>query len=166
MNQFFAHTRIIQRLQKSGAEFKLHTHTPVCTIDEAREFVPHLTRNLLKTIVFRIKKGKWILTAVHGDDRIDYKKLARTAHVKRTDLRSIAPAQVEEKLGFQIGGVGPFPVTEQVLVVVDEKLAGIGPVFCGSGVNTETVEIDIDTLIQVADAIVSDISRPLQPKNG
>ena len=159
MTRHTAHRWIVGKLKQSGTDFKLHKHPPVCTIDEARELVPHLTRNLLKTIVFRVKSGNWILAAVHCDDRVDYKKLAAAMDVKRTDLRSIAPEQVEENLGFQIGGVGPFPVNDDVQVVVDEKLLGVGPVFCGSGVNTETVEIDIDLLANLIDAKVAPVSR-------
>ena len=72
---------------------------------------------------------------------------------------SLAPAQVEKELGFQIGGVGPFPVGEEVQVVVDEKLLGVGAIFCGSGVNTETVEIDLDILVRVAEARIAPISK-------
>jgi Cys-tRNA(Pro)/Cys-tRNA(Cys) deacylase len=154
-----ARERIVRRLEKSGLEFELHDHAPVRTIDEARAIVPHLTRNLLKTVVFRVKNGDWVLSAVHGEDRIDYKKLAAALEVKRTDLRSISPDQVEKNLGFQIGGVGPFPVKDDVRVVIDEKLLGIGRVFCGSGVNTETVEIDLDSLVEVAEAEVAPISK-------
>ena len=64
-------------LESSGSPFTLHTHPAVSTIEDAEEKVPHLTRNLLKTIVFKIKDGDWILAVVKGHDRIDYKELAR-----------------------------------------------------------------------------------------
>lgn len=146
-------------LRKSCCEFRIHTHPEVRTIADADARVPHLTRNLLKTIVFRIKNGSWILAAVHKDDRIDYKKLAKTLGVTRKHLRSIAPEQVTHELAFQVGGVGPFPIREDVQVVLDEKLIGIGSVFCGSGVNTQTVEIDLNDLALLTRATTGPISK-------
>jgi Cys-tRNA(Pro)/Cys-tRNA(Cys) deacylase len=152
--------QIMGMLQNSGIPYRLHTHPAVCTMDEAHRLVPHLTRNLVKTIVFKIKNGHWILAAVHKTDRIDYKKLAETVGVKRTALRSIAPDQVTSELGFQVGGVGPFQVHPESRVVVDAKLSGIGTVFCGSGLNTQTVEMDMDNLIGLAQATVAPITKP------
>jgi len=151
--------RIVQLLERSGAAFQVHAHPCVTTIEEARRKVPHLTHNLLKTVVFRIKDANWILAAVSGSDRIHYKKLADALAVKRTQLRSIAPDQVESELGFDVGGVGPFPVREDIHVVFDSKVARLGRVFCGSGKNTQTVEIEITDLIEITSGRVYPISK-------
>ena len=153
------YSRIMDMLGASGAPFRLHTHPPVTSIDEAVVKAPHLTHNLLKTIVFRIKDGDWILAAVTGDVRIHYKRLADAMAVKRRELRSIAPGEVESELGFQIGGVGPFPIRADVRVVFDAGLAHLGTVFCGSGRNTETVEMDIGDLIRLSQGQVYPIIR-------
>lgn len=150
---------VMELLAASGADYQLHAHQAVGTIEQAHALVPHLTCNLVKTIVFKIKNGQWILAAVHKDDRIDYKKLARVLGVKRTDLRSIAPEVVTNDLGFQVGGVGPFPVRKDIQVVMDERLKAVGPVFCGSGLNTRTVEIDMDDLVRLAQAKVAAIAK-------
>jgi Cys-tRNA(Pro)/Cys-tRNA(Cys) deacylase len=143
-------TKVIEMLEQSGFPYAVHEHAPVITVDEAHLKVPHLTHNLLKTVVFRIKDAHWILAVVTGNVRIHYKKLADAMDVKRRDLRSISPEQVEAELGFQIGGVGPFPVREDIRVVFDQTLAPLGNVFCGSGRNTRTIEMKSADLIQLA----------------
>jgi Cys-tRNA(Pro)/Cys-tRNA(Cys) deacylase len=150
---------VIEMLEQSGAAFRIHEHQPVTTMDEANEKVPHLTRNLLKTVVFRIKHADWILAAVKGSDRIHYKKLADAVGVKRTDLRSIAPDQVESGLGFEVGGVGPFKVRKDIRVVFDDTLRCVGTVFCGSGKNTRTVEIRISDLMRLSGGRVFPICK-------
>ncbi len=151
---------IIQTLlTQSGYRFSLHDHPAVTTIEDARQKVPHLTVNLIKTIVFRIKEGHWVLAGVGADDRIDYKALASAFGVNRKKLRSISTGEVEEELGFQIGGVGPFPVTPNVRVILDQGLAGLGFIFCGSGKNTATIGMDIQDLIRVSGAMVSPICK-------
>jgi len=40
-----------------------------------------------------------------------------------------------------VGGVGPFAVWDDVEVVLDESVASLRFVFCGSGLNTRTIEM-------------------------
>jgi Cys-tRNA(Pro)/Cys-tRNA(Cys) deacylase len=150
---------VVELLENSGAIYRMHRHEPVTTIEQARQKVPHLTHNLLKTIVFRIKDTAWILAAVNGDARIHYKKLADAVAVKRRALRSISPDQVESELGFEIGGVGPFPVRPDIQVVFDRSVGGTGNVFCGSGRNTRTVEMDIADLIDLTGGSVHPLCK-------
>ena len=154
-----AYDKILNLLETGGAEYRLHDHIPIRTIDEALEKVPHLTKNLLKTVVFRIKDGGWILAAVGGPDRIHYKRLGECFGVNRRALRSVSPEEVQSDLGFEVGGVGPFPVATDVQVVVDEKLKHLGRVFCGSGLNTKTVEIRVADLIRLSGARVYPVTK-------
>ena len=153
------YAKVIDMLKQSGCPYTVHAHTPVTTVDEAHQKVPHLTHNLLKTVVFRIKDADWILAAVTGTVRIHYKKLADAMAVKRKDLRSIAPEQVEAELGFELGGVGPFPVRDDIRVVFDQTLAPLGNIFCGSGKNTRTIEMKSADLIKLANGRVYPIIK-------
>lgn len=154
-----AYDKILHLLKTSEAEYRLHEHIPIQTIDEALEKAPHLTKNLLKTVVFRIKDGGWILAAVGGTDRIHYKRLGECFGVNRRALRSVSPEEVQSDLGFEVGGVGPFPVARDVQVVVDEKLKNLGRIFCGSGLNTKTVEIRAADLIRLSGARVYPVTK-------
>lgn len=146
-------------LETGGRPFTLHTHPAVRTIDEAEATVPHLTHNLLKTVVFQVKGAHWILAAVNGHDRIDYKELARAFGVNRRQIRSVSPDAVEARLGFEVGGIGPFPINDTVKVVLDRSLADIGTIFCGSGKNTVTVEMAIQDLIDLVNPIIWNIRK-------
>jgi len=154
-----AHERVMEMLREAGAPFTLHEHPPVRTIEEAHRHARHLTRHLLKTVVFKIKDGPWILAAVEGGARIDYRGLASAFGVKRTDLRTVSPPEVENALGFEVGGVGPFAIWEDVEVVLDESLARLRFIFCGSGLNTRTVEMAIRDLAALPRTRFSPIAR-------
>jgi Cys-tRNA(Pro)/Cys-tRNA(Cys) deacylase len=138
----------------------------VRTIDEAHAVARHLTRNLLKTVVFKIKDGPWILASVPGSARIDYRGLAAAFGVKRTDLRTVSPREVEDSLGFEVGGVGPFAIREDVEVVLDESLADLRSIFCGSGLNTRTLEMPIRALAVLPRVRFSSISRTSWRESG
>jgi Cys-tRNA(Pro)/Cys-tRNA(Cys) deacylase len=150
---------VIELLEQSGTAYHIHHHPAVTTIDEAHRKVPHLTRNLLKTVVFKIKHGDWVLAAVGGHNRIDYKRLADAVGVNRRALRSIAPHQVESELGFAVGGVGPFAVRRDVRVIFDAAIQPSTQVFCGSGRNTRTVEINAADLIALGGGNVHPIGK-------
>ncbi len=146
-------------LNHSGVDFKLHYHDPVVTVAQAYAIVPHLTANLIKTVVFQIKDGPWILAAVNGDDRIHYKYLADVFDVNRKLIRAVSPPEVEAGLGFELGGVGPFPVGPDVHVILEQQLMDQPHVFCGSGKNTITVEIAPRDLAKASGAKVAAIRK-------
>lgn len=146
-------------LESSGANFTLHTHPAVGTIEDAEKKVPHLTKNLLKTIVFKIKDSDWVLAVVKGHDRIDYKQLARACGVNRRQIRTVSTDAVEDQLGFEVGGIGPFPVSDTVNIVMDQGLTDIGMIFCGSGKNTITIEMDISDLIRLVNPVIWKIKK-------
>ncbi len=146
-------------LKAANITYSIHDHEPVTTIDDAEQKVPHLTQNLLKTVVFQIKDGGWILAAVSRRARIDYKQLADGLGLNRKDLRSVSPESIQASIGFEVGGVGPFPVREDITVVIDEKLQETGQVLCGGGRCDRSVEISLDDLKQVSQAQVFPISK-------
>lgn len=151
--------KIIGLLDEQQIPYTIHEHEVIKTVQDALERFHLPIDNLLKTVVFKIKDGAWILAAVRGTDRIHYKKLADALGVKRTELRSIAPNEVRERLGFEIGGVGPFPVQEGMIIIFDTKAAELGTIVCGSGLNTRTFEAAVADLITLAHGQVADIVR-------
>ncbi len=151
--------KIIGLLDEQQIPYTIHEHEVIKTVQDALERFHLPIDNLLKTVVFKIKDGAWILAAVRGADRIHYKKLADALDVKRTALRSIAPDEVRDRLGFEIGGVGPFPIQEQMIIIFDTQAAALGTIVCGSGLNTRTVEAAVADLITLAQAQTADIVR-------
>ncbi|MBR9981150.1 MAG: YbaK/EbsC family protein, partial [Desulfatitalea sp.] len=77
----------------------------------------------------------------------------------------VSAEQVTEALGFEVGGIGPFPVHEALQVVVDTQIRGSGHVVCGSGLKTRSVEIDADHLIQLSKALVTPIAKAVTERS-
>jgi len=101
----------------------------------------------------------WVLAALLHTDLVDYKKLADAVGVNRRDLRSVAASDIQVELGFEIGGVGPFPICDKTEIVIDDTARDLTSILCGSGKNTCSIEIDVRDLVRVANAIVAPISR-------
>lgn len=152
--------RILALLQSSGASYRVHEHVAVTTVDEARALVPELTDNLLKTIAFEVAgTPRRVLAAVAADSEIDYKALAQALGCNRRALRLLPAARVADELGFEVGGVGPFPVQDAIEVVIDAALDPRLIVRCGAGLRTRTLEIALGGLIQAVQPRLAPVGR-------
>lgn len=151
--------QILGLLDSHGVAYELHEHEPVQTVAQVEAKLPLLLDKMLKTVAFRVKDGRFILAGLRGHDRIDYRHLAAYLGVNRRAVASMAPEAVEAKLGFEVGGVGPFALRPDVLVLLDAQLAEMGTVYCGSGKNTVTLAIDFADLLRVCDGELVSLAR-------
>lgn len=151
--------KITDLLSQKGVEFKTHRHEAVRTIEDAKRIAPSLVPALLKTVAFKIKDSFWVLAAVRSRDRIDYRKLAAAFQVNRRQLRTLCAEEVESELGYEVGGVGPIPVREDVKAIFDVNLRNLGKIYCGSGRNTRTLELEFADLLTAAGGWEHPIAR-------
>lgn len=141
--------QILQLLDEQGVAYRLYEHEPVRTVAEVEEKLPLLLDRMLKTIAFRLRDGRYVLAGLRGHDRLSYPLLARALGVNRRDVTSLSPEAVAAELGFAVGGVGPFALREDVLVLFDGRLLDMGTVYCGSGLSTVTLAVDFADLQRI-----------------
>lgn len=142
--------KILHLLENHAVSYTLHKHDPVHTVAEVEAKLPFLLDKMLKTIAFRLKDGRFILAGLRGHDRIDYRKLAAALGINRRAVASMSPQAIEAELGFEVGGVGPFALQPDVMVLLDEQLASLDIVYCGSGNNSITLAIKFNDLLHVS----------------
>ncbi len=148
------HNRILALLDDAGAAYEVHSHEPVVSVQDARERTPHLVEGLVKTIVFNTAPSAeppaWVLAAVPAADNVSYKLLAAAAGCSRKRLRLVGGDRVQEELGFEVGGVGPFPVQDGVRVFLDSAIADMDSIICGAGVRNRSLALNAAALIAVS----------------
>jgi Cys-tRNA(Pro)/Cys-tRNA(Cys) deacylase len=150
---------VLDLLTRRGIAFKIHEHEAVRTINDAERIAPTLVPALLKTVVFKIKDSFWVLAAVRCRDRIDYRKLSEALKINRRQIHSLSPEDIQVELGYEVGGVGPIPLREDVKAVFDSSLRNAGTIYCGSGRNTRTLELDFSGLLRATDGQIHSIAR-------
>ncbi len=153
---------VVALLSQSGIQFKIHEHEAVRTIKDAERVAPALVAGLLKTVVFKIKDSFRVLAAVRCQDRIEYRKLAAALNVNRRQLYSLSPEEIQAELGYEVGGVGPIPVREDVKAIFDSSLRNAGTIYCGSGRNTLTLELEFADLLRVTQGEVHQIGGSIE----
>jgi len=154
---------ILSLLIRENVPHKIHEHTPSVTFQDAADYLDFPLEQLVKTIAFRIKNGNWILAAIQGAERVDYKKLAAYLGTSRDKLVRLTPEQVEAELGYQIGAVAPFSTNLQTKVVFESSLLPLRTVFCGTGRRDRTLEISISDLVRFSGGSTASILQQTSP---
>ncbi|SRR5258708_5942116 len=144
-----AYEKILALLQKHDVAYTIHEHTQSHTFNDAREKLPFPVERLLKTVAFRLKSGGWVLAAVRGEDRIDYRKLAEALDTKRSEIVQLSPDEVKSVLQVEVGSVAPVPTMPNVRVIFDTRASRTETLFTGVGRSDRTLEINLDDLVRV-----------------
>ena len=135
-------------LENAGIPYRTHAHAPLVSFEEAKTVLPFDPGAMVKGLVFRTPRETFAIVALRGADRADYKKIADALGIRRADLRAADPADVAAELGMQLGGIVPLPI-EGALVLIDQAVAELGTIYCGSGRNDVTLELDARDLLRV-----------------
>lgn len=140
---------IIALLTERGVPYTIHEHEPSYTVADAGERLPFPAERLLKTVAFRIKTGGYILAAVRGPDRIDYRKLAAASSAKRADIVRLTPEEVASVFGMEVGSLSPITLQGEPAIFFDTQVPTEETVFCGIGRADRTLEIHLTDLLQI-----------------
>jgi Cys-tRNA(Pro)/Cys-tRNA(Cys) deacylase len=151
---------IVARLTARGVAFAMHEHVVARTVADALERLPFSPDAYLKTVAFRLKAGGWVLAALRGADRVDYRGLAAALGVGRRDLHQLTPEEVAADLGYPIGGVGPVPTNGQTRTIFGSRaVEALDTVYCGAGRPDRTLEIRLTDLVTACDGLVAPIAQ-------
>lgn len=146
-------------LTTAGVPYTIHEHVLSHMVADAEAQLPFPPERLLKTIAFKTKAGGYILAALRGPDRVDYRKLANAFESKRADVVRLSPQEVFDTLGVEVGSVSPIVLQDQVRVVFDTRVSTTETVFCGIGRADQTLEIYLADLIRITQGQVLAISN-------
>ena len=121
--------------------------------------------HIAKTLSFMVN-GKPILVVASGDKRIDNRKFKQTFGTKPVML---APEQVEELIGHQVGGVCPFGLTTPMPVHLDQSLRAYTEMLPAAGSIDSAVRIEVALMAQLTQGTWVDVCsepNPTGPASG
>ncbi|MGN8118168.1 YbaK/EbsC family protein [Labrys sp. 22185] len=146
--------RVRQALLQAGhpdtiAMFAEGTHTAA----EAAASVGCSVAQIAKSIIFRSGEMP-ILVVASGINRIDRAKVgaALGRKVERAD-----PAWVEATTGFAVGGVAPVGHLAPALILIDEDLLVLDPVWAAAGSPTHAFRTTPADLVRVTGGSVANV---------
>lgn len=123
------------------------------TVEEAAEVLGVEEAQIAKSILFKAG-DKFGLFVMAGDIRMNQKKVKLLLGSGKPKLAS--PEEVVEITGFQVGGVCPFALKNQVPIFLDESMKRFDIVFTAAGTAQSALPITFEQLQQITGGIVID----------
>lgn len=111
---------------------------------------------IVKSLVF-VVDGRAVLALVAGDRRGDAEAIAREAG--GDDARFADADMVRSATGYAIGGVSPFDLPEELLVLVDDSLARFDVLYPAGGTPASMVRLTRDEFERLCPGRVARISQ-------
>jgi prolyl-tRNA editing enzyme YbaK/EbsC (Cys-tRNA(Pro) deacylase) len=148
--------RVSAFLRDSGAEARVQqfpegTHTA----QDAADAVGCELAQIVKSLVF-VCDGKPVVALVPGDRRGDPEKIA--AAVQASSANVAKSQEVEAATGFAPGAVPPFPLPDEVVVLIDSAFFRHPIVWAGAGSAQHVLGMAPSELARVARARPLDVS--------
>jgi len=143
-------------LEESGIWHRfIEKSETVHTADASKATGINLHR-ITKNLVSKTRKGDYALLAVTGDSRVDLKAAAKALGTK--NVRLIPFSEAENISGYPPGGTPTIGHKTPMKVILDEELAGFETFYCGGGSRDRLLELRVDEVKRLTDAIVAKIS--------
>jgi Cys-tRNA(Pro)/Cys-tRNA(Cys) deacylase len=144
-----------------------HHNQPVHSLEQAAVDRNQRPAQIVRSILFQIRDGEFVMVLMAGPDQIDWKKLRQL--VKRSRIRMATEEEVLEVTGYQVGAVSPFGMKKQIRLMIDASVLAEEEVSIGSGIrNTAIIMKSADVqrvlgdveVVSLADVTNSDAIQP------
>ncbi|HHV71672.1 MAG TPA: YbaK/EbsC family protein [Clostridia bacterium] len=109
---------------------------------------------IAKSILFNCD-GKYGLFVVAGDGKVNNKKAKLLLGGKKIKMAS--PEEVKEVTGFDVGGVCPFALAQEIPIFLDQSLKRFDCVYTAAGVAEPLLGITFEQLEEVTGGRVVDL---------
>ena len=151
------HEKILEKLNASNIEYTVHTHEEIPSVKEAKEKVNFNIKQCFKTLAFQYE-NKILFVSLLANDKLKYSDLCSNLNIKRKKLKKANSKELEDKYGYESGGIAPISVYDEIIVIFDKKILDIDVIFCGAGKRNKTIEVKSEDIIRINKAIVIEVS--------
>jgi Cys-tRNA(Pro) deacylase len=125
-------------LGKLGIPHRVFRHAgPVSSLEQAARERGQRPEQVVRSILFRVGEGEYLMGLVAGPAQISWKALRR--HLGKSRLTMATPDEVREVTGYEIGAVSPFGLRHPLSVLIDPGVLVEPEVSIGSGLRGVTV---------------------------
>lgn len=148
---------IKRMLDDRRVKYKMFSHEPVYTSDQAAKVRGVELKTGVKALIFKTEKGKFVLGLVSADKKIDTSRLAAAAKVEKLVLAK--PEEVFEETGCKIGSVHPFGNLMNLPTYMDPGILENERVNFNVGMHTTSIQMNPEDLVKIVNPKTVVISR-------
>lgn len=141
-------------LDALGIPHKVFRHPGlVRSLEQAAQERGQRAEQIVRSILFRLGRGDFIMALVAGPEQISWKRLRRLVGQSRLSMAS--EAEVLEITGYRIGTVSPFGLQRPIRILIDPGVLNETEISVGAGVpNAGIVLSSVDLVRALAEAEV------------
>jgi Cys-tRNA(Pro)/Cys-tRNA(Cys) deacylase len=112
---------------------------------------------VFKTLLTTDNAGGYFFAVIPGDAEVDFKKLARAAQVRKTEMVSLK--EVQPLTGYIRGGVTVFGAKKNYPVFADETIELFDEISVSAGVRGTQLILPPADYLRAAEATVADLTK-------
>jgi Cys-tRNA(Pro) deacylase len=132
-------------LSTLGVPFSLFEHKqPVNSLEQAASERGQLPDQVIRSILFRVSEGNFVMVLVAGPAQISWPKLR--AHIGQSRLTMATEDEVLALTGYRVGAVSPFGIPPEIRMLADENVFTHAEVSIGSGRRGTAIILKSDDL--------------------
>ncbi len=119
-------------LIRAGVPYKIFRHSSlVHSLSEAAAERGQVPEQIVRSILFRLANGTFVLVLIAGERQISWKALRSYLQERRLTLAT--PVEVLEQTGYEIGAVTPFGASHPHRILADPSVFTYPEISLGSG---------------------------------
>ncbi len=150
-------------LEKQHIPHRVFRHEqPVESLEQAASDRKQRPEQVVRSILFQIRAGEFVMVLVAGPAQVDWKKLRQL--VGRSRIRMATEEEVLEVTGYRVGTVSPFGLRNPVRILIDASVLNEEEVSTGSGIRNVAILLkSADLRRALGDGEVVSLIEPFNP---
>jgi Cys-tRNA(Pro)/Cys-tRNA(Cys) deacylase len=134
-------------LSQKGILHEVFRHPgPLRSLEQAAEERSQRPEQIVRSILFRVSKGDYLMVLMAGPEQIDWKTLRK--HVGSNRLTMASKEEVFSVTGYPLGAVAPFGLPHPIKILVDNSVFQEEIVSMGSGIRGVAIILKSADLIR------------------
>jgi Cys-tRNA(Pro)/Cys-tRNA(Cys) deacylase len=137
-------------LEKLNIPHSVFQHEkPLKSFEQAAAERNQRPEQIVRSILFQIRPGEFVLVLVAGREQVDWRKLRQL--VGRSRVRMATEEEVLEVTGYRVGTVSPFGLKNPIKILIDESVLREEDLSLGSGARQIAIMMKSADLRQALD---------------
>jgi Cys-tRNA(Pro) deacylase len=151
-------TPVTQALDALGIPHTLHIHPrPLRSLEQAAAERGLLPDQIVRSLVFRLEEGSFVLVLMPGPRKASWPKLRRFLGVSR--LTTATAEEVVQVTGYEPGAVSPFGIRSPLRLIADRGVLAHEVLSIGAGIRNAGIILRRDDLLRALQPEIGDFAE-------
>jgi Cys-tRNA(Pro) deacylase len=138
---------VSKALTEKGIPHQIFVHPgALYSLEQAAEERGQCPEQIVRSILFRVSKGKYVMVLMAGPGQVNWKTLRN--HLGANRLTMASKEEVLSVTGYHLGAVAPFGLAQPIQILVDYSVSEPPIISMGSGVRGTAIILKSADLIQ------------------